>query len=290
MNMQDLIGIATTGTREEILWTPMPGLMVFGHRAPTEISACIYDPVVCLILQGEKELILGEQVYRVSAGQSLIVSHSIPVISRISHATADSPYLSLVFRIDLNLLHEVAFEIGQQEGDREPTGNALQMSEPDPDLIDVLGRYLALAEEAVASKIIGPLTFKEIHFRLLNAGHGAMLRQLMKKHDRAYQIAKAIAAIRSNFNVSLSMPELASSIGMSTSSFYDHFKTVTNYSPLQFQKMLRLTKAQCLLREQRLPVSTVAFDVGYESPTQFSREYSRQFGRSPRTELSLIET
>jgi transcriptional regulator GlxA family with amidase domain len=133
--------------------------------------------------------------------------------------------------------------------------------------------------------VMGPLILKEIHFRLLMAPNGAMLRQLLDHESNASQINKAISHLRENFKKPLSIKDVAKIIGMSESSFYERFKKITETTPLQYQKEMRLIEAQRLLRNERLPVSSVAFEVGYESPTQFSREYSRKFGIPPSAEV-----
>ncbi len=265
--------------------TPMPGLTLFRSYRTTALEATIYDPVICLILRGEKETTIGERTIRFGAGESLIVSHSLPVVSRITQASPKAPYLALILSIDLGLLRTLYHEMDElPDSSRQATAmNAEQTGE---DIIDALSRYLALSESTVEMKVMGPLVLKEIHFRLLMAPHGSMLRQLLGHESYASQINKAITHLRTHFRKPLSISDMAKTIGMSESSFYERFKKVTETTPLQYQKDMRLIEAQRLLRSERLPVSSVAFEVGYESPTQFSREYSRKFGMPPSAELS----
>ena len=265
--------------------SPMPGLTLLQSTRTTELEATIYDPVICLILRGEKETTAGSRTIRFGVGESLIVSHSLPVVSRITQASPKTPYLAVILSIDLGILRALYHEIdGIPDGDRQAT--AMNAERTGEDIIDALSRYLALSGQSFERKVLGPLVLKEIHFRLLMAPHGAMLRQLLGHESYASQINKAISHLRANFRKPLSIKEMAKAIGMSESSFYERFKKVTETTPLQYQKDMRLIEAQRLLRNERLPVSSAAFEVGYESPTQFSREYSRKFGIPPSAELA----
>lgn len=158
---------------------------------------------------------------------------------------------------------------------------AAETHRADPGLLDALRRYLALADCPADSKVLGPLTSKEIHFRLLMAPFGAMLRRLLRRDSNASAIARAIGHIRGNISAPVAIPELARQVGMSPSAFHKHFKTITSTTPLQYQKELRLLEARRLLRTAGASVTAAAFDVGYESPSQFSREYARKFGIPP---------
>ena len=272
------------GDTPQSIVTPMPGLTLLQSSETTELEATIYDPVICLILRGEKETTAGGRTIRFGAGESLIVSHSLPVVSRITQATQKAPYLAIILSIDLSILRALYHEMDSvPDSDRQAT--AMNADKAGDDIIDALSRYLALSGQSVEKKVMGPLVLKEIHFRLLMAPHGAMLRQLLGHESYATQINKAISHLRANFRKPLSIKEVAKTIGMSESSFYERFKRVTETSPLQYQKDIRLIEAQRLLRIERLPVSSVAYEVGYESPTQFSREYSRKFGIPPSAEL-----
>ncbi len=266
------------------LVSPMPGLTLLQSNKTTELEATIYDPVICLILRGEKETTAGDRTIKFGAGESLIVSHSLPVVSRITQASPKFPYLAVILSIDLSILRALYHEIdGIPENDHPTT--AMNAERTGEEIIDAISRYLALAEQPNEKKVLGPLVLKEIHFRLLMAPHGAMLRQLLGHESYASQIYKAITHLRANFRKPLSIKEMAKTIGMSESSFYERFKKVTETTPLQYQKDMRLIEAQRLLRNEKLPVSSTAFEVGYESPTQFSREYSRKFGIPPSAEL-----
>lgn len=264
------------------LVSPLTGLTLLRSHTTTELESSFYDPVICLILQGEKETTAGERRIRFGTGESLIVSHGLPVVSRITKA----PYLAAIVSIDLGSLRALYLDIESvPESDR--VSSAMSAEKTEEAIIEAISRYMTLARQPLEQKVMGPLILKELHFRLLMAPHGKMLRQLLNQTSNASQIYKAITHLRANFREPLSVKDLTQRIGMSESSFYERFKKITETTPLQYQKELRLIEAQRLLRSENLPVTSVAFDVGYESPTQFSREYSRKFGRPPSAEAAM---
>jgi AraC-like DNA-binding protein len=261
---------------------PLPGLLLLRHPRVTAFEASIYEPVICLIVQGRKETTFGDRTLDARAGQCLLVSHDLPVRSRVLEA----PYLSLLLDVELGLLRSLYDEVADATPDARPAC-VLEVHEADSALVDALRRYLALADSATDAKVLGPMIRKEIHYRLLTAPFGGMLRSLVRHDSHASAIARAIAQIRRDYSASIEIPELARSVGMSTSSFHKHFKAVTSSSPLQYQKDLRLLTARRLLVEGARTVSAAAFEVGYESPSQFSREYARKFGVQPSKDAAL---
>lgn len=264
--------------------SPLPGLLLLRHRRPTTLDATFYSPVLCLILQGRKETIVGDRTIGFGSGESLIVSHGLPVVSRVVEAAPERPYLAMILSLDLGILRSLYNELGETQN--EGLARSAQAHQTDTALLDALGRHLALADNPIEAKVMTPLIRKEIHFRLLLAPHGTMLRQLASHDSHASNIARAIERIRASFRGPLVVPELAQAAGMSPSSFHKHFKSITETTPLQYQKDLRLLEARRLLQEGQHSVTGVAFEVGYESPTQFSREYARKFGASPRNDIA----
>lgn len=263
-----------------------PGLGVFELPEKTEFEAAIYKPIACLILQGEKQIAVGGQSVTFGPGESLIIGHEMPVTSRITKADRKTPYRAILVILDLEIVRSLAKQVGEASIGKNDS-DVLGVSQTDPALIDALGRYLALADEPGEADVIGPLILREIHFRLLIAPHGGMLRRLLRRDSHASRIGLAIDQIRKGFRTTLAVSELAEIAGMSPSSFHDHFRAVTETTPLQFQKDLRLVEARRLLSEQSLQVSAAAFAVGYESPTQFSREYARKYGVSPKQHVGI---
>jgi len=262
----------------------LDGLGVVRSPEPYGFEASVYEPVACLILQGAKETVLGESRYLVNEGQCIVVSHALPVTARVTVARPDRPYLCLVAPLDLALLRSLDHEVAD---DFDAGGAAaFVVHEADAATLDVFSRFAALADDPADARVLGPAVRRELHYRLLRSASGAMLRSLLQRGSHASQVAQAIDQLRHGFRQRVEMEELARSVGMSSSSFYRHFKQITSTTPLQFQKDLRLTEARRLLQRGEHSVSSAAFTVGYESPSQFSREYSRKFGAPPRDALS----
>ncbi len=214
-----------------------------------------------------------------------MVSHAVPVTTRVLEASPERPYLSLVAPLDLALLRSLDHDLGDDPGSAASAG-AFAVHAVDDATVAVLRRFVALLDDPTDARVLGPAVRRELHYRLLRAPSGAMLRSLLQRGSHASHIAQAIAALRRDFRQRLEVDALARSVGMSPSSFYRHFKDVTATTPLQYHKRLRLTEARRLLRGGEHSVATAAFEVGYESPSQFSREYARTFGAPPRTELA----
>ncbi|MEZ4442354.1 MAG: AraC family transcriptional regulator [Polyangiaceae bacterium] len=267
---------------------PLPDVFVLQSSQPTPLAATLYEPVACLILQGAKEVLLGDAVYHLGRGDILVVSHDIPVNSRITTARPGEPYLAIVLSLDVGLLRSLYDEAGRAAGDVdvERRGTpALASTAADPRLVDAIARYLALVEDEVAAKVLASAIRREIHFRLLMAPSGGMLRNLLRHDSHASMVAMAISRIREGYRETIAVPELAREVGMSASSLHKHFRAITSTTPLQFQKDLRLLEARRLLMAGQHAVSDVAYEVGYESPNQFSREYSRKYGVPPSVDL-----
>lgn len=260
---------------------PLPGLLLLKHHVPTDFEATIYKPVVCLILQGSKQTSLGERTFEMHRGECLLVSHDLPVVSRIIKA----PYMALLVDIDVNTLRGLYDDLGASPHD-VADAHALEVHRASPKVIDALGRYLSLIESPTDAQVLGPALSREIHYRLMMAPVCGMLRSLIRYDSHAALVARAIERIRRDFRSSLVVADVAREVGMSVSSFHRHFKAVTSLSPLQYQKELRLLEGRRLLLAGASSVSTTAFEVGYESLSQFSREYSRKFGKSPNRDLA----
>ncbi|HEY1011640.1 MAG TPA: AraC family transcriptional regulator [Herpetosiphonaceae bacterium] len=261
--------------------SPLAGLDLLRYQLPTTFEAMLYEPVICLIVQGAKETTFGDQTFAVSAGDVILISHDVPVVSRITEV----PYLSLLLKVDLAALRSLRDEVAETALDSSHA-RAMEAQRADPPLIDALHRYLALAASRMDAKVLGPLILKEIHYRLLMAPFGGMFRNLVRYDSPASAIARAIADIRRDFRTAIAISGLAQRVGMSESAFHKHFKAITFATPLQYQKELRLLEARRLLTREGVSVSTAAYEVGYASPTQFSREYARKFGAPPSKNLA----
>ena len=258
----------------------LPGLTLYRRTAVSDIEATIYDPVICLILQGSKVTSTEDQSVELRPGDALLVSHALPVTSRITRASRTEPYLALILSLDQTLVRGLYDQLADAPRPAAPA-RPLTAGPADPAWLAPLTRYVELAADPRDARVLGPATLREIHYRLLLSPLGGMLRQLVVADSHASRVARAIHTLRSDFRARLSVPDLARTAGMSASSFHEHFKTVTGTTPLQYQKDLRLITARSLLTAQGQSVSETAFAVGYESPTHFSRDYTRKFGLPP---------
>ena len=263
----------------------LPAAHVFQREEVTAFEAVVYNPVICLILQGCKEMNAGDRFVSLAEGDALLVSHDLPVTSRITQASPQEPYRALIISLDLGILRSLYEQVADAVSDTH-SATSLSASAADPAWIKPVVRYLELMDAPLDERVLGPMILKEIHYRLLLSPIGGMLRNLLSVDSHASRIAKSIQQIRANFREPLVIRELAQVAGMSQSSFHEHFKSVTGTSPLQYQKDLRMIEARMLLERGVPSVSVAGFEVGYESPTHFSRDYSRKFGCSPKHHLA----
>ncbi len=255
-------------------------LWIYSNSEPTAIDAVIYTPVVSLTLQGQKEVRWSTHSHVVRPGESLIVSHDLPVQSCVTKASKKEPFRAIALNLDLPLLRNLRNELDRPLP-HDDEGQVIESNVADDEFVDALGRYFALHKDANAARLMAPIIRRELHARLLLAPHGRMLRRLMKQESQASQIARAIGHIRQYLSKTHSVNDLARIAGMSVRSFHAHFKSITDTTPLQYQKELRLIEARRLILAEGKAVGTAAFEVGYESPTQFSREFARRFGQPP---------
>jgi len=272
------------GVSDEPVQCGAGNLGVWRSLSPTAIRPAHYQPVLCLVLQGAKQVSVPGRDTLLTKGRFLIVSVDLPTISRVIEASREKPYLTLSLPIDMGLLRELSGEI---DLDAPASGQLDAMSSADADksLVGAMDRLFSLVENPAAANVLAPLIMREIHFWLLVGDHGATLRELCRADSHAARIARTIGVIRRDYAARMRIGDLARSAGMSLSAFHDHFKTMTGTTPLQFQKQLRLLEAKRLISSGEASVSSAAYRVGYESPTQFSREYARTWGASPRSDL-----
>lgn len=263
----------------------LPAAHIFQRDQVRAFEAVVYNPVICLILQGKKEMNVGDRFVSLAEGDALLVSHDLPVMSKVTEASPETPYRALIFSMDLGILRSLYEQVGEAVSDKHHA-NSLSASVADPAWIGPMVRYLELMDAPLDAQVLGPMILKEIHFRLLLSPIGGMLRNLLSVDSHASRISKSIQKIRASFREPLVVAELAQLAGMSPSSFHEHFKSVTGTTPLQYQKDLRMIEARALLSRGVPSVSVAGFEVGYESPTHFSRDYSRKFGCSPKHHLA----
>jgi len=264
----------------------LPNLYVFRREQVSNIEVVLYNPVICLILRGGKQTSVGNQSVTLARGDALVVSHDLPMSAKITQASPEEPYLAIIIMLDLGIIRGLYEQVGETVNEIEEA-HSLSTRKFDAMWADPLKRYLELSGKPLEAQVLGPLILKEIHFRLLLSPVGTMLRKLLSVDSHASRIAKAVAHIRKRFRETLIVAEIAQLSAMSPSTFHEHFKSVTGTTPLQYQKDLRMIEAQRFLTEGGLSVSAVGHEVGYESPTHFSRDYTRKFGCSPKHHLGV---
>ena len=261
--------------------TEISGLSVSRHKQPTDLMPTLYRPIVCFVLQGAKQAYLGDEIVTFSQMQSVIVGLDLPTFSRVVEASRDRPYVALALELDMTLIKELSAEVADHDG-VEGQASAIAAGEADDAIVNAMERLFGLLDKPGAVPVLLPLLRREIHFWLLSASHGRLLRELLRLNSHAARISEAVIHIRRHYADPLRIPELARAAGMSVSAFHQHFKAVCGTTPLQYQKRMRLMEARRLMISEDRPVSAAAFAVGYESPTQFSREFARMFGAPPR--------
>lgn len=258
--------------------TPIPGLFAVRATAPSGLLHDVYRPLVCLLVQGSKQVTMGTQAFSFSAGDSLLVAADVPTVSQITRASLVAPYYSLVLELDLALIAELTAEM-------PPVSAAdavrVRVDPTDTEVADAALRLMRLLDRPEALPLLQAQLLREMHYWLLAGRHGSAIRRLGWPDGHARRIARAVAVLREAFAQPVSVEQLADVAGMSPSSFHQHFRAVTSLSPLQFQKHLRLIEARRLMLSEGRSASSAAFAVGYESASQFTREYGRLFGQSP---------
>ncbi len=259
--------------------------IVLAHWSQTSpIESTVYQPLICIVLQGAKEVSAGNHKVICSVSQMILVSHQLPVVSQIVEASKTNPYISVILPLDREKLGRFYEPLNAKKFDY--ANAALSCHPVDSPLQSSIGRLLALDEEMDIASSIAPLIEDEIHIRLLHSSLGPRLAHLMWQDKKANQIAQVIKLMSDNLSTNLSISELAETIGMSKSALHIHFKAVTGMSPLAYIKELRLLKARTFVRDGNRPIAMIGYDVGYDSPAQFSREYSRRFTTSPSNDRS----
>jgi AraC-like DNA-binding protein len=265
--------------------TAIPNLTFYRHEAPTPPRNCMVPPSVALVVQGAKHALLGDDVYAYDIRRFLITSLDMPAMMQVIEASPARPYLGLALKLDLRVIAELMVESSLPPPHDQLTDRGMVVGETTPALLNAFKRLLDLLDEPEAIPVIAPLVQREILYRLLMGDQGMRLWQIASVGSHGHRIARAIDWLKSNYARPLRVDDLAAYVQMSASTFHHHFRLLTAMSPLQFQKWLRLHEARQLMLAQDLDVSTAAFQVGYESPSQFSREYSRLFGEPPRRNI-----
>jgi len=299
MAQKNRIGLAKANylLKEKMLrWMPEPGLyptaikglQIARHHDAKEIQNCIYRPLVAVIVQGTKRSVIGSEVYQYGENHCLVVGVDIPSANHSIVASPGQPFLAVALDLDKYLITQLAAEIPPSSRPGNNAYKGMAVAEVDPDVMDAFLRLVELLEKPEQISVLAPMIIREIHYRLLIGPQGERLRMVNTLGSQSNQIARTIGWLRDNYKEPLQVDELAKKANMATSTFHRHFRQVTTLSPLQFQKCLRLYEAQRLMLVENEDAAIASLAVGYESPTQFNREYKRLFGEPPHRHVNRL--
>ncbi|WP_454830888.1 AraC family transcriptional regulator [Pseudoxanthomonas wuyuanensis] len=286
-----LVDIVGRHVRDDgIHGTPIPGVSLIRSGTPTMPMPVVYEPTLCLVAQGRKQVMLGTTAYVYDPARYLIASVDLPVTGSVIEASASAPYLCLMLDLDMTELSELALRHpAPGENDGAPSAG-LALNATTPELLDAAVRLAALLDRPRDIEALAPLVVREILYRLLTGPGNGIVRQMATADSRLNQIARAIAWLREHYSETCRIDEIADIAGMSRSTFHAHFKAVTSMSPLEFRSQLRLQEARRLMVAEAMDAAGAGYRVGYESPSQFSRDYARMFGMPPAKDAGRLRT
>jgi AraC-like DNA-binding protein len=268
--------------------TVIPALSLHRRRRPTEPLHCIYSMGLGVVAQGHKQVLVGEEMINYGPGQSMLATIDLPVVSHVARASIDEPFLGLMLTLDSRQIVQAAAEMQLAPSARRDLGRPISIETLDEALLDALVRLLELLDEPELLARLAPLIQQEIVIRLLAGPHGPQLQRLAAHGSPSQQISRTVAWLKRNFSQAIQVDDLAARAHMSPSTFRQHFRSITGTSPLQYQKQLRLQEARQLMLNQNVDAGNAGGLVGYESASQFSREYRRLFGAPPQTDVKRM--
>lgn len=280
--------IARLTDKSDNIETAIPGLTLWRRDKPTEPICGMYEPSICLTAQGAKRVMLGDDVYMYDAQNYLITSVDLPSVWQVIEASREKPCLGLVMKLNQREISQLMADSHLPVPRTQQLSRGMATGTVTPSLVNAFLRLVELLDSEEDIPILAPVIQREILYRLLVGDQGARLRQIAVAGSQSQQIARAIEWLKRNFSEPLRIDDLANKARMSTSTFHHHFRSMTALSPLQYQKQLRLQEARRLMLAERLDAATAAFRVGYESPSQFSREYNRLFGAPPLRDINSL--
>jgi AraC-like DNA-binding protein len=278
--------LAALDGREEVA-TAIPGLTLTQRLRPVPPTSYLYDPSLAMIVQGRKNIVLGASAYHYDETQFLLTAVNLPTITEVVEASPGRPYLSILLKIDLAAARDLITAMDLKE---TPilAGSAMAVGPATPQLFDALERLIDLLASPADIPILGEMIQRELLYRVLTSPVGARLRQIVRIGTQSNRVARAAAWLRDNYRQPLKVEALAELSCMGVSTLHHHFRQMTAMSPLQFQKHLRLHEARRLLLNEEMDAGSAALAVGYESATQFSREYRRLFGAPPIKDIKTL--
>lgn len=280
--------IARLTEHGELYTTAIPRLSLFRREEPSEPISGMYDLSICMVIQGAKRVALGDDTYVYDPLHYLITSLHLPAVFQIIEASPKKPYLGLRLTFDQREISQLMADSHLPPPRTQQSSRGMATGKVTLPLLSAFQRLIELLDKEEDIPILSPLIQREIIYRLLVGDQGARLRQIAAAGTQSQQIARVVEWLREHFAQPLHIEDLAAKAGMSTSTFHHHFRSMTALSPLQYQKKLRLQEARQLMLNKHLDAATAGFEVGYESPSQFSREYSRMFGAPPLRDIQHL--
>lgn len=270
--------------------TEVPSLSLMHASHLSEPLESIYKPSVCVVAQGAKIASLANETFRYDPSTYLVTSVELPITGRIVDASPDIPFLGLKLTFDADVIIEIVKKMNRLASVPTEGGRGVTVNQISPELLETIVRLVQMLDTPEDIPVLAPLVTREVLYRMLQGEQGALLYQFAINGSHAYNIAQAIRLINRQYDHPLSVEQLAKSVNMSVSAFHKHFKRVTAMSPLQYQKTIRLQEARRLMVTESVQASDAAFRVGYESPSQFSREYTRMYGQPPMMDVQKLRS
>ncbi|MBW7475573.1 AraC family transcriptional regulator [Paenibacillus oenotherae] len=268
--------------------TEVPSLSLMHATHLSEPLESVYKPSICVVAQGAKIASLANETFRYDPSTYLVTSVELPITGRIVDASPEIPYLSLKLSFDADVIMEIVKKTNRLASVPMEGGRGITVNQTSPALLETIVRLMQMLDTPEDIPVLAPLVIREVLYRMLQGEQGALLYQFATNGSHAYSIAQAIRLINRQYARPLSVEQLAKSVNMSVSAFHKHFKRVTAMSPLQYQKTVRLQEARRLMLTESVQASDAAFRVGYESPSQFSREYARMYGQPPKMDVQKL--
>ena len=278
------------GSAEKLITTNIPGLMLSRRTAPTAPASVAFEPSLAVVAQGRKRIDLGRTTFIFDQSRFLLTSLDLPVISQVIEARKELPYLGFLLKLEMPVVRELLSREEIQAPEAPSDSPAMATGETTAELLDAWCRLVDLLNSPQDIPFLSGLIQREIIYRILQGREGARLRAIATLGDQSHRTAKAIAWVRANYAKRLRVEDLANIAGMGVSTLHHHFRALTTMSPLQYQKQLRLHAARERMLIDSLDAASAAFEVGYESATQFNREYSRFFGQPPKRDIRTLRS
>lgn len=285
---EELVERIGRAVRKDGVEEPLPGVHLARSSVSLQPIHSVVEPSICVIAQGSKEVLLGENRYSYDPAHYLLATVALPRVSQVLSASKEQPYLSLRLELDPSLVSSVAVEADYTWSKQQAAVSAITVSLLDGNLLEAFVRLVRLVDSPAHARALGPLITREILYWLLIGEQGSRLRHLALQGGYTPDIIQAVKRLRQHFDQPLRIEELAQDLGMSVSGFHHHFKAVTALSPLQFQKQLRLQEARRLMLSEDLDATSAAYRVGYQDAAYFNREYKSLFGVPPMRDVQRL--